>query len=151
MPRMVRGGGIFEENDRGDLFQSSECSGICYVRIPSGPLGQRPYPFWPYGPFPPDRGNRPLVPKGSLGVYGFALVFCFLQLPAATSQALRASSPGRGALGARLFGAGFFEFGGEEREDFEQVADDAVIGGVEDRGFGVFVDGDDHVAAAHAG
>ena len=33
------------------------------------------------------------------GAYGFALGFCFSQLPAATSQALRASSPFRGALG----------------------------------------------------
>ena len=35
-PCAVRGGGIFEENDGGDLFQISECSEICYVRIPSG-------------------------------------------------------------------------------------------------------------------
>ena len=35
-PRAARGGGIFEENDGGDLFQISECSEICYVRIPSG-------------------------------------------------------------------------------------------------------------------
>ena len=66
MPRMIRGGGIFEENDGRDLFQASECSELFHIRIPSGPSGQRPYPFWPFGPFPPDRGNRPLVPKGSL-------------------------------------------------------------------------------------
>ena len=47
------------------MLQISECFEICHIRIPSGPSGQRPYPFWPYGPFP-DRGNRPLVPKGSL-------------------------------------------------------------------------------------
>ncbi len=49
------------------MLQISECTEICKVRIPSGPSGQRPYPFWPFGPFPPDRGNRPLEPKGSLG------------------------------------------------------------------------------------
>ena len=67
VPRTIRGGGIFEENDGGDMLQISECSEICYVRIPSGPSGQRPYPYWPFGPFPPDRGNRPLEPKRSLG------------------------------------------------------------------------------------
>ena len=66
VPRTVRGGGIFEENDGGDLLQIFECFEICYIRIPSGPSGQRPYPLWPFGPFPPDRGNRPLEPKGSL-------------------------------------------------------------------------------------
>ena len=65
-PCTVRGGGICEANDGGDLFQISECSELCCVRIPSGPPGQRPYPLWPFGPFPPDRGNRPLEPKGSL-------------------------------------------------------------------------------------
>ena len=42
MRRMVRGGGIFEENDGGDLRQISECFEICGVRIPSGPSGQLP-------------------------------------------------------------------------------------------------------------
>ena len=32
----------------------------------SGASRQHPYPHWPFGPFPPDRGNRPLEPKGSL-------------------------------------------------------------------------------------
>ena len=36
------------------------------------------------------------------GAYGFALGFRFSLLPAATSQALRASSPERGASGCRL-------------------------------------------------
>ena len=34
-PRAVRGGGIFEENDGGDMLQDSERSEICDVRIPS--------------------------------------------------------------------------------------------------------------------
>ena len=49
-PRAGRGGGIFVENDGGDLLQDSECSGICGVRIPSGPSGQ-----------------LPLCPRGALG------------------------------------------------------------------------------------
>ena len=48
-PRAGRGGGIFEENDGGDLLQDSECSGICGVRIPSGPSGQ--LPLCPRGAF----------------------------------------------------------------------------------------------------
>ena len=40
--RMVRGGGIFEENDGRDLLQVSEYSEIGPVRIPSGPPGQPP-------------------------------------------------------------------------------------------------------------
>ncbi len=36
------------------------------------------------------------------------------------------------------------------RQDLEQVADDAVGGGVEDGGGGVLVDGDDDVGAGHA-
>ena len=64
--RAVRGGGICGANDGGDLLQITEYSVICNIRIPSGPLGQRPYPLWPYGPFPPDKGNRPLGLKGSL-------------------------------------------------------------------------------------
>ena len=71
----------------------SGCSGICDIRIPSGAARQRPYPFWPYGPFPPDRGNRPLVPKGSLGLCGFAFNFCSSQLPAATSQSALLTAP----------------------------------------------------------
>ncbi len=35
MPRMIRGGGICEANDGGDLSLVSECSEICYVRIAS--------------------------------------------------------------------------------------------------------------------
>ena len=65
-PRAVRGGGICEANDGGDLLQISEYYKTCCVRIPSGATRQHPYPLWPFGPFPPDRGNRPLVPKGSL-------------------------------------------------------------------------------------
>ena len=34
-PCAVRGGGIFEENDGGDMLQDSECSEIYSVRIPS--------------------------------------------------------------------------------------------------------------------
>ena len=34
-PRAGRGGGIFGENDGGDMLQISECSVICGVRIPS--------------------------------------------------------------------------------------------------------------------
>ena len=60
MPHMIRGGGICEANDGGDLLQVSEHAEICSVRIPSDPSGQRPYPYWPFGPFPSDRGNRPL-------------------------------------------------------------------------------------------
>ena len=41
-PRAGRGGGIFEENDGGDLRQISECSEICDVRIPSG-ASRQPY------------------------------------------------------------------------------------------------------------
>ena len=72
---------ICEANDRGDLLHISECSEICDVRIPSGPSGQRPYPFWPFGPFPSDRGNRPLVPKGSLWcVLSLSTIFVLLPL-----------------------------------------------------------------------
>ena len=81
VPRTVRGGGIFEENDGGDLPQISECSKICGVRIPSGASRQ-----------------RPLEPKGSLWIVRIRIDFRFSQLPAATSQALRASSPERGAF-----------------------------------------------------
>ena len=37
MPRMIRGGGIFEENGGEDLLQVSVCSEISSARIPSGP------------------------------------------------------------------------------------------------------------------
>ena len=44
---------------------------------------------------------------------GFALGFCFFTLPAATSQALRASSPERGAFGASEF-LSCFRFRGKD-------------------------------------
>ena len=127
---MRQGEAVFAQaNDGGDILQLSERAGICGVRIPSGPSGQHPYPYWPFGSFPPDRGNRPLAPKGSL--FGApcrgrcphrptqdTLIFRkssadsllplqwnlavhtdppkdfrFLRLPAAASQALRASIP----------------------------------------------------------
>jgi len=47
--------------------------------------------------------------------------------------------------------ADFLHGFGELREDFEDVADDAVGGDLEDRGFGVFVDGDDDLGRRHAG
>ena len=56
VPRTVRGGGIFEENAGGDMPQISEC----FLNL------WRSNPLRPFGPFPPDRGNRPLEPKGSL-------------------------------------------------------------------------------------
>ena len=39
---------------------------ICGNLSVSAAPSQHPYPFCPFGTFPPDRGNRPLVPKGSL-------------------------------------------------------------------------------------
>ena len=50
MPRMIRGGGIFKENDGGDFLLISECSEICDIRIPSGASRQ-----------------LPLSPRGALG------------------------------------------------------------------------------------
>ena len=99
MPRMVRGGGIFEENDGGDLLQGSECSEICYIRIPSGATRQHPYPFWPFGPFPPDRGNRPLEPKGSLWIVRIRIgLSLFAAAYRNLSVSFADSSPGRGAF-----------------------------------------------------
>ena len=44
----------------------------------------------------------------------------------------------------------FFNFLDHHRNGFEEVADDAVVGDVEDRSFGVFVDGDDRAGVLHA-
>src|SRR6187549_1686268 len=42
-------------------------------------------------------------------------------------------------------------YGGDDRgHDLEQVADNAVVGDLEDRGVGVFVDRDDRVRTLHA-
>ena len=59
VPRTIRGGGICKANDGGDLYQISECSEICGVRIPSGATRQ-----------------LPLCPRGALGAYEFAADFC---------------------------------------------------------------------------
>src|SRR6476646_5154821 len=40
---------------------------------------------------------------------------------------------------------------GQEGGDLEEVADDAVVGDLEDRGLRVLVDGADHLRGAHAG
>src|SRR5207237_8038832 len=44
----------------------------------------------------------------------------------------------------------FLHFLNQRRNDVEQVADYAVIGDLEDRSLGVFVDGDDGARALHA-
>ena len=49
MLRTIRRGGIFAENDGGDLLQDPECSKICSVRIPSG--ASRQLPLSPGGAF----------------------------------------------------------------------------------------------------
>ena len=36
------------------------CFHLCLPLDLSGASRQHSYPFWPFGPFPPDRGNRPL-------------------------------------------------------------------------------------------
>src|SRR5207302_9373880 len=51
------------------------------------------------------------------------------------------------ALCSRL---NFLHFLNQRRNDVEQVADYAVIGDLEDRSLGVFVDGDDGARAFHA-
>ena len=67
MPRMIRGGGIFEENDGGDMLQDSERSEICDVRIPSVSCADSiPTPFGPTGHFPLTGGGiDPLCPRGA--------------------------------------------------------------------------------------
>src|SRR5882757_10262253 len=45
----------------------------------------------------------------------------------------------------------FFQFGQDGGDELGDVADDAVVGDFEDRGFGVPVDGDDGFAFVHAG
>ena len=68
MPRMVRGGGIFEENDGGDGLQISECFGIFSVRIPSVSFADSvPNPFDPSGHFTLIGGIGPLSPRGAAG------------------------------------------------------------------------------------
>ena len=88
VPCTVRGGVIFEENDGGDLFQISECSKLCCVRIPSGPLGQLALhtqcahwaPLSPRGAFPAPEvrvgaddsvrlQNAPILQKPSANPY----------------------------------------------------------------------------------
>ena len=86
------------------MLQDSECSEICYVRIPSVSFADSiPTPFGPTGHFPLIGGIGPLSPRGAFGAYEFALGFCFSLLPAATPQALRASFPFMGALGCAKF------------------------------------------------
>ena len=68
MLRMVRGGGIFEENDGGDRWQDSEWSEICNVRIPSVSFADSvPTPIGPSGHFPLIGGIGPLSPRGAMG------------------------------------------------------------------------------------
>jgi hypothetical protein len=43
-----------------------------------------------------------------------------------------------------------FDFFDQNRHGFKQIADDAVIGDVENRRFGVFVDGDDRSGVFHS-
>ena len=62
MPRMVRGGGIFEENDGRDRWQGSEYSEICDVRIPSG--ASRQLPLCPRGAFCGSEDVKTRVPEG---------------------------------------------------------------------------------------
>ena len=161
MPCMIRGGGIFGENDGGDLLQILEYSRICNVRIlsvsfaDSSPCAQgEPLDIRGFGLYQISReksrktegvflvGSRRsggkskslrarfLLPAFSFGEAkenadrqsqisntGSYIVMCIIDyknstdlprdfqlspLPAATSQALRASSPFRGALGAHL-------------------------------------------------
>ena len=47
------------------VFSMQICNDLSVSAAPS----QRPYPFCPFGTFPPDRGNRPLKgePRGSRG------------------------------------------------------------------------------------
>ena len=66
VPRTIRGGGIFEENDRGDMPQILECSEICYVRIPSVPSGQ--LPLCPRGAFGDLQFHQPSAAVGADGV-----------------------------------------------------------------------------------
>src|SRR5712664_2936767 len=53
------------------------------------------------------------------------------------------------ATGA-LSGLDFFHTSGAAGHDFEDVADDAVLGDFEDGGVGILVDGDDGARALHA-
>ena len=54
------------------------------------------------------------------------------------------------AQGRVVSGAlGFSHFRGQRRHDFEQIADDSVIGHFEDRSVGIFVDRDDGLRALH--
>ena len=64
--RTARGGGIFEENDGGDMLQNSECSEISGVRIPTVSFADSvPPPFGPSGHFPLIGGIGPLCPRGA--------------------------------------------------------------------------------------
>src|ERR1700761_9502849 len=45
----------------------------------------------------------------------------------------------------------FFEFGQDGGDELGNIADDAVVSDLEDRGFGIAVDGDDGLALVHAG
>src|SRR5713101_9156417 len=53
------------------------------------------------------------------------------------------------ATGA-LSGLDFFQSFGEGGHDFEDIADDAVVGNFEDGSVGILVDGDDGAGAFHA-
>ena len=59
----------------------------------SGASRQHPYPYWPFGPFPPDRGNRPLEPKGSL--CGCVGNFKLYQIPREKSRKTEGGFSGR--------------------------------------------------------
>src|SRR3979490_1820632 len=61
------------------------------------------------------------------------------------------ASLGFGFALSRLFLQELFELFGEERSDLEEVADDAVVGDLEDRRLGILVDRADHLRRAHAG
>ena len=68
------------------VFSMQICDNLSVSAAPS----QHPYPFCPFGTFPPDRGNRPLE--------GEPWVVRSVGAEGAASQALRAGSHGRGAV-----------------------------------------------------
>ena len=78
---------------------------------------QHPYPFCPFGTFPPDRGNRPLGGEPLAAAAG------------ATSQALRASSPSQGEpRGVRRSQCLPLLRGGAERSEAERFRRAAAAG-----------------------
>src|SRR5215831_3633201 len=104
------------------------------------------------GPAPTNRTSTSKVSRSM-----FSIVVCRGDtVPEATGWSRKwrvPEAPGRYRFRCRTEGhlmSHFFGFGGQRRHDLEQIADDAVIGDLEDRSLGVFVDLHDGARAFHS-